>query len=173
MEHKRGIWFGVAAYLFWGLTPLFWNLVSTDAASLLLHRIVWSVPILALIITLCSQWSILKDRYASWASRLSTIAAAGLLAVNWGTFVWAVTNDHIVEASLGYFINPLVSVALGVIILKEPMGRCRHCGKRRHSNGRAAGCSTVDLTDTRLLFWALWPPEETRRHTAASDLAHG
>ncbi len=122
MEHKRGIWFGVAAYLFWGLTPLFWNLVSTDAASLLLHRIVWSVPILAIIITLRRQWSTLRDRYASWTSRLSTIAAAGLLAVNWGTFVWAVTNEHIVEASLGYFINPLVSVALGVIILKERLG---------------------------------------------------
>ncbi|MEE8457676.1 MAG: EamA family transporter RarD [Acidimicrobiia bacterium] len=123
MEHKRGVWFGIAAYLFWGLTPLFWNLVSTDAASLLLHRIVWSVPILALVITLRRQWPALRDGYASWASRLSTIAAAGLLAVNWGTFVWAVTNDHIVEASLGYFINPLVSVALGVVILKERLGR--------------------------------------------------
>lgn len=123
MEHKRGVWFGIAAYLFWGLTPLFWNLVSTDAASLLLHRIVWSVPILALVITLRRQWPLLRDGYASWTSRLSTIAAAGLLAVNWGTFVWAVTNDHIVEASLGYFINPLVSVALGVVILKERLGR--------------------------------------------------
>lgn len=123
MEHKRGVWFGIAAYLFWGLTPLFWNLVSTDAASLLLHRIVWSVPILALVITLRRQWPLLRDGYVSWTSQLSTIAAAGLLAVNWGTFVWAVTNDHIVEASLGYFINPLVSVALGVVILKERLGR--------------------------------------------------
>ncbi len=119
VEYRRGIWFGLAAYIFWGLTPLFWNLVSTDAASLLLHRTVWSVPILALIITLTRQWSVLRDGYRSWKSRLTTIAAAGLLAVNWGTFLWAVTNGHIVEASLGYFINPLVSVALGVVILKE------------------------------------------------------
>lgn len=119
MEYRRGIWFGLAAYVFWGLTPLFWNLISTDAASLLLHRIVWSVPILALIITLTGRWHVFRDGYTSWKPRLTTMVAAGLLAVNWGTYVWAVTNGHILEASLGYFINPLVSVALGVVILKE------------------------------------------------------
>lgn len=119
MELRRGVWFGIAAYVFWGLTPIFWNLVATDAISLLLHRIVWSVPILVLIVTVRRQWAVFARGYASWKPRLTTVAAAVLLTINWGTYVWAVTNGHIVEASLGYFINPLVSVALGVVVLHE------------------------------------------------------
>jgi len=121
VEYRRGIWSGLAAYIFWGLTPLFWNLTSTDALSLLTHRIVWSVPILALIVTLRRQWPTFIGGYATWKPRLVTVVAATLLTVNWGVFIWAVTNGHIVEASLGYFINPLVSVMLGVVILKEKL----------------------------------------------------
>ena len=109
--------------MFWGLTPIFWNLVAADAASLLLHRIVWAVPILFLIVTERRQWAVLARGYAGWRPRLTTIAASVLLAINWGVFVWAVTNGHIVEASLGYFINPLVSVALGVVVLRERLRR--------------------------------------------------
>ncbi len=119
MEHRRGIWFGLAAYVFWGLTPIYWNLVSTDAVSLLLHRIVWSIPILFLIVTERRQWSVFRDGYATWRPRLTTALAGVLLTINWGLYVWSVTNGHIVEASLGYFINPLVSVALGVVVLNE------------------------------------------------------
>jgi chloramphenicol-sensitive protein RarD len=121
VEHQRGIWFGLAAYVFWGLTPIYWNLITTDAASLLLHRIVWSVPILLLIVTERRQWLVFRDGYATWRPRLITALAGGLLTINWGLYVWAVTNGHIVEASLGYFINPLVSVALGVLVLKEKL----------------------------------------------------
>gem|GEM_PF-3887 len=119
MEHRRGIWFGLAAYVLWGLTPIYWNLVSTDAVSLLLHRIIWSVPILFLIVTERRQWPVFRDGYATWRPRLTTAFAGVLLTINWGLYVWSVTNGHIVEASLGYFINPLVSVALGVIVLNE------------------------------------------------------
>jgi chloramphenicol-sensitive protein RarD len=119
MEHERGIWYGVGAYVLWGLTPIFWNLVESSAASLLLHRIVWSVPILLLIVTVRHQWPVFREGYASWRPRLTTAVAALLLTINWGVYVWAVTNGHIVEASLGYFINPLVSVALGVVVLGE------------------------------------------------------
>jgi chloramphenicol-sensitive protein RarD len=119
MEHERGIWYGVGAYVLWGLTPIFWNLVESSAASLLLHRIVWSVPILLLIVTVRHQWPVFREGYAGWRPRLTTAVAALLLTINWGVYVWAVTNGHIVEASLGYFINPLVSVALGVVVLGE------------------------------------------------------
>jgi chloramphenicol-sensitive protein RarD len=119
MEHERGIWYGVGAYVLWGLTPIFWNLVESSAASLLLHRIVWSVPILLLIVTVRHQWPVFRKGYAGWRPRLTTAVAALLLTINWGVYVWAVTNGHIVEASLGYFINPLVSVALGVVVLGE------------------------------------------------------
>ncbi|MCL1600683.1 MAG: EamA family transporter RarD, partial [Actinomycetia bacterium] len=90
MEHERGIWYGVAAYVLWGLTPIFWNLVQSSAESLLLHRIVWSVPILLLIVTVRHQWPVFRKGYASWQPRLTTAVAAALLAINWGTFVWAV-----------------------------------------------------------------------------------
>lgn len=120
MEHRNGVWFGTAAYAVWGLAPLFWNLVDGIATiDLLLHRMLWAVPMLGLAIALRRQWHDVRDGYASWRPRLATVAAALLLTVNWGVFVWAVTNDQIVEASLGYFINPLVSVALGVLVLGE------------------------------------------------------
>lgn len=142
MEQQRGIWFGISAYTFWGLTPIFWNLVSTDAASLLLHRIVWSVPILFVIVTERRQWQVFRTSYATWRPRLTTVAAALLLTVNWGIYVWAVTNGHIVEASLGYFINPLVSVALGVIVLHERL---------RPLQWSAVGIAAVGVTVMGLL----------------------
>jgi chloramphenicol-sensitive protein RarD len=117
----HGIWYGVLAYVLWGLTPLYWNLIERSAASPLLHRIVWSVPILLLIVTARGQWVRFREGYSTWKPRITTTIAALLLTVNWGTYVWAVTNGHIVEASLGYFINPLVSVALGVVVLKEQL----------------------------------------------------
>ncbi|MDK1010110.1 MAG: EamA family transporter RarD [Actinomycetota bacterium] len=123
MEYRRGIWFGVSAWIFWGLTPMFWNLVESDPASLLLHRIVWSVLILALVITMRREWPTFLHGYSAWRPRVTTLAAAALLATNWGVFVWGVTTGHIVEVSLGYFINPLVSVALGTLILKERLRR--------------------------------------------------
>jgi chloramphenicol-sensitive protein RarD len=121
LEHKRGIWYGVAAYVLWGLTPIYWNLIESFAASLLLHRIIWSVPILFVMVTARGLWARFWEGYSTWRPRITATIAALLLTVNWGTYVWAVTNGHIVEASLGYFINPLVSVALGVVVLKEQL----------------------------------------------------
>ena len=124
MEHRNGIWYGIAAYVVWGVSPLFWNLIDGIATiDLLLHRALWAVPMLALAITMRRQWSTARLAYASWKPRLATMAAAGLVAVNWGVYLWAVTHEQIVEASLGYFINPLVSVALGVVVLGERLRR--------------------------------------------------
>ena len=122
-DHRRGLWFGIAAYLVWGLSPLFWNLADVDAIDLLLHRTIWALPFLAIALTVRRRWPEVKAAYRSGRSRLITIVAAVLLATNWGVFLWAVTNDQVVEASLGYFINPLVSVALGVIVLREHLRR--------------------------------------------------
>jgi chloramphenicol-sensitive protein RarD len=118
------VWYGVAAYIVWGLSPLFWNLVDgVDASALLIHRILWALPMLAIAITVRRQWATLRSDYAVPYAKASTIAAALLLATNWGLFLWAVTNEQVVEASLGYFINPFVSVALGVIVLGERLRR--------------------------------------------------
>jgi len=120
VEQRKGAWLAVAAFLVWGLAPLFWNLLSSvPALELLAHRIVWSIPLLFAIIAGRRRLGVLRDSFRSPGTAATAFAGGVLLSVNWGVFVWAVTADHIVDASLGYFINPLVSVALGVIVLRE------------------------------------------------------
>jgi chloramphenicol-sensitive protein RarD len=120
VEQRKGIWLAVAAYSFWGFVPIFWKALDTvPALELLAHRIVWSVPLLLLIIIGTKHLSVLKESFRSPGTAATALTAGVLLSINWGVFVWAVTTNHIVEASLGYFINPLVSVALGVIVLRE------------------------------------------------------
>lgn len=120
MEQRKGIWLAVAAYSFWGFVPIFWKaLDSIPALELLAHRIVWSVPLLLLIIVGRKHLGVLRDSFRTQGTAATALAGGVLLSINWGVFVWAITTSHIVEASLGYFINPLVSVALGVIVLRE------------------------------------------------------
>lgn len=120
MEQRKGIWLAVAAYSFWGFIPIFWKaLDSVPALELLAHRIVWSAPLLFLLIVGRKHLSVLRDSYRTPGTAATALAGGVLLSINWGVFVWAITTSHIVEASLGYFINPLVSVALGVVVLRE------------------------------------------------------
>jgi len=90
-----------------------------SATTLILSRIVWSVPLLIAVLAFTGGLSSIATSYRSWKPRMLTAAAAGFLFINWALFVWSVANGHIVDASLGYFINPLVSVGLGVIVLGE------------------------------------------------------
>ncbi len=120
MEQRKGTWLAVSAFAFWGLAPLFWNLLSSvPALEILGHRIIWSLPLLMAIIAGRGRLGLLRGLFRSPSTAATALAGGILLAINWGVFVWAVTTDHIVEASLGYFINPLVSVALGVVVLRE------------------------------------------------------
>lgn len=120
MEQRKGIWLAVAAYSFWGLVPVFWKaLDSVPALELLAHRILWSVPLLFLVIIARRHLGVLRDSFRTPGTAATALVGGVLLSINWGVFVWAITTNHIVEASLGYFINPLVSVALGVIVLRE------------------------------------------------------
>ncbi len=119
-ESRRGVWYGVIAYVVWGLSPLFWNLFDgVGTADLLIHRVFWALPILAIALTLRREWPIVTGAYRNRRTLGVTAVAAVMLLTNWGVFLWAVTNGQVVEASLGYFINPLVSVALGVVFLGE------------------------------------------------------
>ena len=114
----RGIALGVGAYLVWGVLPIFWkSLKAADAVEILAHRFVWSVVLLAVVVALRGSWRQIRDLEAKVVARLAF--AGGLLAVNWGTYIWAVNAGHIVETSLGYFINPLLNIFLGVLILRE------------------------------------------------------
>ncbi|MEN8234585.1 MAG: EamA family transporter RarD [Actinomycetota bacterium] len=120
MEHRKGIWLAVAGYVFWGVIPIYWKaLDSVPALEILAHRVVWSVPLLIVIIAGRSRLPVLITALRTPATAGTALIAGLLLSVNWGFFVWAITAERIVEASLGYFINPLVSVALGVIVLRE------------------------------------------------------
>jgi chloramphenicol-sensitive protein RarD len=117
---NKGIWYAIGAYVTWGLFPIYWKwLHQIDAVQLVSHRILWSFVILLIVILLMRQWQ--AFRAAALAPRVLRIygIAALLIAVNWLTYVWAVNAGFIVETSLGYFINPLISVLLGVIFLRE------------------------------------------------------
>src|SRR5215207_5490678 len=117
---NKGIWNGLAAYAMWGFFPIYWKLLqNVPALQVIGHRISWSFILLIVVILLTRQW---KDfRSAALTPKIIGIyAIAGvLLTVNWLIYVWGVNSGFIVETSLGYFINPLISVLLGVLFLRE------------------------------------------------------
>lgn len=117
---NKGIFYTAAAYLLWGFLPVYWKaLIDVPAAQILAHRIVWSLVFLAALITWKRNWGSLRRAVKTSKTALIVLASSGLILVNWGTYIWAVNAGYIVETSLGYFINPLVSVVLGVVLLKE------------------------------------------------------
>ncbi|MFI7500571.1 EamA family transporter RarD [Streptomyces sp. NPDC049687] len=119
-EGRIGLLNGFAAYGMWGLVPLFWPLLKpAGSVEILAHRMVWSLAFVAAALAVVRRWA--------WAGELLrqprrlglVVIAASVITVNWGVYIWAVNSGHVVEASLGYFINPLVTIAIGVLILKE------------------------------------------------------
>ncbi len=116
---KKGILYGVAAYALWGFFPIYWKLLhQVPALQLLGHRIGWSFLLLMAVVLLTKQWQSFRAALTPRTSGVYFIAAI-LIGVNWLTYVWAVNANFVVETSLGYFINPLLSVLMGVIILRE------------------------------------------------------
>jgi chloramphenicol-sensitive protein RarD len=119
---RRGIGFGIAAYLLWGLFPLFWPLLEpAGAIEILAHRVVWSLLVVAIVLLASGNaWRRLPR--AGRPLGLLTLAAI-LIGINWGVYIWGVNHHHVVDTSLGYFINPLVTVALSVVVMGERLGR--------------------------------------------------
>lgn len=121
---RLGLLCGFAAYTIWGLFPLYLKPLShVSPAEIVAHRIVWSVPFGAVILSLRRQW---RETFAAFAAPrvLGYLAVSSLLiAVNWLVYVWAVANDRVLQASLGYYITPIVLIATGVIVLKEKLTR--------------------------------------------------
>jgi chloramphenicol-sensitive protein RarD len=121
-ETTAGILFGIGAYGLWGLLPLyFFVLQPAGAVEIVANRVVWSLIFCALLITVTRAWRVLGAALRNRAVLGTLALAAGLIAVNWLTYTYGVTTGQAVEASLGYFINPLVSVLLGVFVLKETL----------------------------------------------------
>ncbi|VXB72403.1 Protein RarD [Arthrobacter sp. 9AX] len=121
-ETTAGILFGIGAYGLWGLLPLyFFVLMPAGAVEIVANRVVWSLLFCALLITVTRSWTVLGQALRDRSVFGSLALAAFLIAVNWLTYTYGVTTGQAVEASLGYFINPLVSVLLGVFVLKEKL----------------------------------------------------
>ncbi|WP_343246003.1 EamA family transporter RarD [Streptomyces sp. SID5785] len=119
-EGRIGLVNGFAAYGMWGLVPLFWPLLKpAGAMEILAHRMVWSLALVGIALLFVRRWDWLRELLRRPRRLALVVAAASVITVNWGFYIWAVNAGHVVEASLGYFINPLVSIALGVLVLKE------------------------------------------------------
>lgn len=119
-DARRGFFYGVAAYALWGLFPLYWPLLEPAGAfEILAHRVLWSCLTVGLLILLTRRSAQLRDVWRDRRVRLLLTLAAAVISVNWATYIWGVNNGRVVETSLGYFINPLVTVLMGVLILHE------------------------------------------------------
>ena len=125
-DYRRGLWIAIGSFVMWGVMPLYWHLLkAVPSLQIVVHRIVWS----ALLVVAWLLWkqgrgwlraALAKPRVA-WMLALSGV----LIAFNWGLYIWAVNAGHVIETSLGYFINPLLNVVIGTLFLHERLNRAQ------------------------------------------------
>lgn len=121
-EATRGFFFALSAYVFWGVQPIFMKLVAhMPAAEVVAHRIVWSLPIAGVVIWALGRTADLKAALRSPRTLAMAAVTATIISVNWGIFVWAIAVDRAIDTALGYYINPLVSVVMGAVLLGEKL----------------------------------------------------
>ena len=123
-SNTRGLAYGAAAYALWGLFPLYWPLLEpAGAVEILASRMLWSLLVLAALLQVTHGWrrvaEVLRDPSKRWRLALASM----FVSVNWGVYIWGVNSGHVVETSLGYFINPLFTIVLGVVVLHERLRR--------------------------------------------------
>lgn len=123
-NYKQGIFFGLAAYVLWGILPVYWKALElVSPFEILSSRFMWSCVFVFLLIIFQKKWPLFAKEVKLVFSNVKTgaaMVAAGItISFNWGTFIWAVNNGHIVETSMGYYINPLVSILFAVVFLRE------------------------------------------------------
>jgi chloramphenicol-sensitive protein RarD len=117
---RRGLVYGAAAYGLWGLFPLYWPLLEpAGAVEILAHRVLWSAITISLVVTFLRRWPDVRAVWRDRRSRLLLVSAALVISVNWSIYIYGVNSGRVVETSLGYFINPLVTVLMGVVVLSE------------------------------------------------------
>ncbi|HEV7193275.1 MAG TPA: EamA family transporter RarD [Jatrophihabitantaceae bacterium] len=125
-ESRRGLVYGASAYLLWGLFPLYWPLLKpAGTIEILAQRMAWSLVVVLILLRVTSGFASVRRVLASRRQRTLLFAAALAVTVNWGTYIWGVNTHHVVETSLGYFINPLFTILLGVIVLGERLRRAQ------------------------------------------------
>lgn len=123
-NYKQGIFFGLAAYVLWGILPVYWKALElVSPFEILSSRFMWSCVFVLLLIIFQKKWPLftkeVKQVFSNVKTGAAMVAAGITISFNWGTFIWAVNNGHIVETSMGYYINPLVSILFAVVFLHE------------------------------------------------------
>ncbi len=120
----RGLTWAIAAYVWWGLGPVYFKAVAhVTPLEILAHRVIWSLLFLTLLLSIRSRWGAFRRAVSNRQTLLILTVTSFTISANWFVYIWAVTNGQIVQASLGYFINPLVSVLMGFLFLKEQLSR--------------------------------------------------
>ena len=146
-ETKTGLLYGIAAYLIWGLLPLYLKLIGeVPSTQVVAHRVLWSAVLMVAVVLVARRVTAIRAAASAKVLGLLTISAL-LISVNWLVYIWAIANARLLEASLGYFINPLVNVALGVAVLRERV---------RPVQGVAIGLAAAGVLAMALGGGALW-----------------
>ncbi|HEY0086044.1 MAG TPA: EamA family transporter RarD [Allosphingosinicella sp.] len=152
-RHRSGMALGLSAYLLWGILPLYFKAVHhVGAVEIVAHRIVWSLFFLAALATWWKSWRAIRTAIATPRVLMTLALTATLIGVNWLVYIYAVVHDHVLEGSLGYFLNPLVNVLLGVFLLKEKLSTAQKLAVLLAAVGvailavRAGGAIWISLT---------------------------
>ncbi|MDQ0859143.1 EamA family transporter RarD [Bacillus sp. V2I10] len=129
--YRTGLMHTALAYFLWGILPVYWKLIDhVGAEEILAHRVFWSFLFMMSLIQINKQWAQLLEVCKRMLKKplllVSLILSSFLISINWFLYIWAVNNDHILETSLGYYINPLISVLLGMMFLKERLNRWQY-----------------------------------------------
>lgn len=125
---KKGVFIGISAYIIWGFLPIYWKWLEVVTPDIVItHRIIWSFFFMLIYILVTKQWHAFivetKRIFRNHKTSITVILASIMIGLNWLIFIWAVQNDRVVESSLGYYINPLMNVLLGVVFLQERLSK--------------------------------------------------
>lgn len=125
-EMRLGVIYAISAYLIYGFMPIYMNLLSrVPPTQIMAHRVIWSLVLLAVVASVSRRWRDIRAALANRRTLLTLMLTATMIGANWLVYIWAVLNRHILETSLGFFITPLITVALGVVVLRERLRRAQ------------------------------------------------
>ncbi|SPJ26639.1 EamA family transporter RarD [Falsiruegeria mediterranea] len=126
VDTPQGLAFAISAYVLWGFLPLYLKAVShIPAAEVVAHRVIWSVPLAGVLLILLGRTKDLQVALRTPRMLAMGCVTAALISINWGIYVWAIANENTLDAALGYYINPLFSIALGALLLREGLTRAQ------------------------------------------------